>query len=733
MIRQPQDKIDPRSNRRVLIVDDEELNRDMLSRRLQRAGYEVLVAGSGFEGLQILDRDGVDLVLLDIQMPEMSGIEMLKVLRTRYTPSQLAVIMLTARTQSEDIVEALDLGANDYITKPIDLPVVLARMRTQLARMRAEKQLALSEERYALALRGTNDGLWDWTVPTGEVFFSTRWNEVLGLGAEACVGTLETWLDRVHADDLGRLKAQIDEHLNGHSSGLEAEHRVRHQNGQYRWMLVRGVAVMDAEERPVRMAGSLTDITEGKVADALTGLPNRVLFMDRLGRLIDYLHRNESFLFAMLFLDLDNFKNINDSLGHQAGDDLLVQIGARLEQCLRTSDTVARVDTGASVAGHTVARMGGDEFGILLSGLKNPADATSVARRLNAVLSDAYTLAGQEVFTSASIGIAFGSAEYQSAAEVFRDADTALYRAKSEGRSRFRVFDRVMRAQAVERLQMETDLRRAIERSEFRVHYQPIVTLASGMVTGVEALLRWQHPDRGLVSAAEFIPMAEDTGLIVPMGLWVFEEVCRQVREWIDLDEAALPMTVAVNVSARQLPQADLPQTLADIAERYRVPTAMLELEITESAVMADFDRARSTIEQMRGLGFRLSIDDFGTGYSSLAYLQRLGVDRLKLDRSFIGAENQDMGTTDGIIQSVIDLARHLKADVVAEGVETVDQLNRLKDMRCEFAQGFYFLKPVAPDPLDRLLLSERQSREGHALRGRVSVSVPALVKPLPN
>jgi diguanylate cyclase (GGDEF)-like protein/PAS domain S-box-containing protein len=730
MTRSPEDKLDVTANKRLLIVDDEELNRDMLSRRLQRSGYEVLVAGSGAEGLEILESEGADLVLLDIQMPKMSGVEMLKILRTRYTPSQLSVIMLTARTQSEDIVEALDLGANDYITKPIDLPVVLARIRTQLARMQAEKQLALSEERYALALRGTNDGLWDWTIPTGQVFFSARWNEVLGLGVEACVGTLDTWLNRVHADDIGRLRAQIDEHLSGHSRGLEAEHRVRHENGQYRWMLVRGVAVLDAKKRPIRMAGSLTDITEGKVADALTGLPNRVLFMDRLGRLIDYLHRNESFMFAMLFLDLDNFKNINDSLGHQAGDELLVQIGARLEQCLRTSDTVARVDIGTSVTGHTVARMGGDEFGILLSGLKTQRDATNVARRINAVLSDAFVLAGHEVFTSASIGIAFGSTEYREAAEMFRDADTALYRAKSEGRSRYRVFDRIMRAQAVERLQLETDMRRAIERREFLVHYQPIVTLSSGTVTGVEALLRWQHPDRGLISAAEFIPMAEDTGLIVPMGLWVFEEVCRQVREWLDLDPAAPAMTVAINVSARQLPQADLPQTLADIAARYSVPTAMLELEITESAVMADFDRARATISQLRALGFRLSIDDFGTGYSSLAYLQRLGVDRLKLDRSFIGADNPDTGASDGIIQSVIDLARHLKADVVAEGVETIDQLRRLKGMRCEFAQGFYFLKPVHPDPLHRLLLTQGEGHELQAQQNADHAAVPVLARP---
>ena len=290
---------------------------------------------------------------------------------------------------------------------------------------------------------------------------------------------------------------------------------------------------------------------------------------------------------------------------------------------------------------------------------------------------------------------------------MFRDADTALNRAKAEGRSGYKVFDHTMREQAVERLQLETDLRQAIDRGEFLVHYQPIVSLATGTVTGVEALLRWQHPERGMVNAADFIPLAEETGLIVPMGLWAFEDVCRQLQQWMGLDPPAPSITVSVNVSARQLPQADLPQCLAEIARRYGVPTTMIELEITESAVMADFDQARTAIERLRDLGFRISIDDFGTGYSSLAYLQRLPVDRLKLDRSFIAGASGASGSSDGIIRAVIGLARHLNADVVAEGVETLDQLQRLRNVQCNCAQGFYFLRPVCPEPLSRLLLAD--------------------------
>lgn len=697
---------------RLLIVDDEELNRDMLSRRVSRHGYTAIAAGSAHEGLDILDRVSIDLVLLDIHMPHMNGIDMLKVIRQRYSATLLPVIMLTAKTLSEDMVEALDLGANDYITKPFDLPVVLARIRAQLARCEAERALRDSEQRYALALRGTNDGIWDWKLDTGELFLSPRWNELLGSAPEATVGTRETWFARVHDDDLARLEADIDVHLAGVSPSIEVEHRMRLADGQYRWMLARGMAVRDSVGRPVRMAGSLTDITAGKVADALTGLPNRVLFMDRLERLVDYTRRCPDFHFAVLFLDLDRFKNVNDSLGHRAGDELLIQAAQRLEECLRTSDTIARVEKSASVTGHTVARMGGDEFAILLGGLEHKTDAMIVATRIRIVLEGAFELFGQDVRTSASIGIALGDAGYGCAADVLRDADTALYAAKAGGRGQCTVFDHAMRTQAVERLQLETDLRRALQQHEFRVHYQPIVSLTSGLVTGVEALVRWQHPQRGLLAAAEFITVAEETGLVVPLGFFVFEEVCRQLQQWRHSAPDIPAFTVAVNVSARQLPVPDLPEQLADIARRYDVPTSLLEIELTEQAILTSLEGAEAIVERLRGLGFRVSLDDFGTGYSSLAYLQRLPVDRLKLDRSFLHQWSTQAESTDGIIRTVVALARHLNSDVVAEGVETVEQLDRLREMHCDCAQGFYFSKAVQPDPLSRLLLSHA---EGHA------------------
>jgi PAS domain S-box-containing protein len=669
----------------------------------------VEVAASGAEAIGALNGGTFDLVLLDIQMPEMSGLDVLRTVRATRSAMDLPIIMVTAKAHSEDIVGALDLGANDYVTKPVDMQVALARIRAQVSRQQAERALAESEERYALALRGSKDGLWDWRIDCNEVFYSSRWNELLGLGERSSVGGLDLWLGRVHHEDVARVTADLEEHRTGISPSFESEHRLRHEDGQFRWALARGMVVRNAAGRPTRMAGSLTDITEGKVADALTGLPNRVLFKDRLDRVIEYKRRHPEFNFAVLYLDLDRFKTVNDSLGHQAGDQLLEQTARRLEQCVRACDTVTRVQESemshTRAGSNTVARLGGDEFAALLVGLAQPSDATLVAERIGRVLAAPFTISGQDVFTSASVGIALSNAAYQTGDEMLRDADTALYRAKAGGRAIFEVFDQAMRLKAIERLELETDLRRAVERNELIVRYQPIVSLASGSVSGVEALVRWQHPRRGLVPPGEFIPLAEECGLIGQIGMWVFGEACRQLRLWRALDPPA-PITVAVNFSPRQLAQPDLPQRLADIARQHDVPASMLEIEMTESAMMADPAETRAVIERLRTQGFRISLDDFGTGYSSLSYLRKFPLDRLKLDRSFLSAGTNREG--DGIVQTVVALARHLNADVVAEGVESLAQVERLREMECGFAQGFCLLQPVEADAISRLLVGER-------------------------
>jgi diguanylate cyclase (GGDEF)-like protein/PAS domain S-box-containing protein len=670
----------------LLLVDDTEANRDMLSRRLQRLGYEVVLAASGAEALEIVERRRVSLVLLDVEMPGMSGLDVLSTLRKQYSPIELPVIMVTGRQQREDIIEALTRGANDYVTKPIDMPIAAARIQTQLSLRKAEAALRESEERYALAARGANDGLWDWNLITGSVYYSSRWKLMLG-SDEDDIGS--------SPDEVSRVRSDVESHLAGATLQFESEHRLLHRDGNYRWMLVRGLAIRDGAGRSSRFAGSLTDITEGKVSDALTGLANRILFLDRLARALERRRRHGD-MYAVLFIDLDRFKLVNDSLGHIVGDQLLIAIAKRLQHCLRSNDSCARFDTD-----HTIARLGGDEFTILLDDIKQVGDAMRVADRIQKTLALPFNLDGHEVFTSASVGIAVGARDYESPEAVLRDADTALYRAKALGKARYEVFDVEMRDRAVARLRLDTDLRRAIERHEFHLYYQPIVSLQRNRIEGFEALLRWPHWDRGLVYPADFIPVAEETGLILPMGWWALREACRQLSIWQKTMPQGTPLTVAVNLSSKQFVQLDLALQLEQILVETGVAASSLKLEITESAIIDNTSSMIGLLLQLKSLGLQIAIDDFGTGYSSLSYLHRLPIDSLKIDRSFVSCMTQDSAE---IVRAIVGLAHNLGLDVIAEGVETVEQLEQLKALGCEFGQGYLFSRPVEHAEAEALL-----------------------------
>jgi len=683
---------------RLLIVDDNEMNRDMLARRLARKGYVIGLAESAKELLPRVKEDGIDLVLLDIEMPEVTGLDALQALREAYSPIELPIIMVTAKNQSDDIVKALEMGANDYLTKPVDFPVALARIGTQLSHKQAQEALRESEERYALAARGANDGLWDWNLVTGAVYFSPRWKAMLGFLEDEIDDRLEEWLGRIHDADRERVKEEIAAHQRGLTPHFESEHRLLHKDGGFRWMLSRGLAVQDRTGKPLRMAGSQTDITERKVSDPLTALPNRLLFIDRLGRLIKHSKRRKDHLFAVLFLDLDGFKMINDSLGHLVGDQLLVGVAMRLEKCLRSSDTVARLGET-----FTVARLGGDEFTILLDDLKEPADANRAAERLMKALAPAFLLAGKEVFTSISIGITLSNTAYEQPEDMLRDADTAMYRAKSLGKARYEVFDADMRASVMARLQLETDLRRALERNEFRNFYQPIVSLESGRIVGFEALMRWQHPTRGMIAPEEFIFVAEETGLIREIGWWSLREACQQMSNWRAGSKGYAGLTMSVNLSAKQLLQPHLVEDMDKLLRETALPSEALKLEITESAVMADPAAAVEMLQRIKSLGIRLAIDDFGTGYSSLSYLHRFPLDTLKIDRSFISGNGAGEGGIE-IARTIMPMAKNLRLDVVAEGVETIEQVTLLKKLQCKYAQGYYFSKPLAPEEIAPLL-----------------------------
>jgi diguanylate cyclase (GGDEF)-like protein len=423
--------------------------------------------------------------------------------------------------------------------------------------------------------------------------------------------------------------------------------------------------------------------------DALTGLPNRALLTNHLKLAIDHGLREPNHLFAVFFLDLDRFKNINDSLGHLAGDQLLVAVANRLGDCVRPTDTVAR--------------LGGDEFAILLNGLLDYKDALRVAERVQTAMSLPVYLDGHECFTTVSIGIALSATGYEDPENILRDADTAMYRAKENGKARFELFDSTMHARAVALLQLENDLRRAVEREEFRLHYQPIVSLESGEINGFEALVRWQHPKRGLVAPLEFIPLAEDTGLIVDIGQWVLREACCQMAEWQKQSPANRSLILSVNLSSRQFAQTSLIQQISGILQQSGLDPRCLRLEITESVLMESADSACTTLSQLRSLGISVSIDDFGTGYSSLSYLHRFPVNTLKIDRSFISRMGVGGGNSE-VIRTIISLASTLGLDVVAEGVETEDQRERLKALDCEFCQGYLFSRPVDAEAATAML-----------------------------
>lgn len=592
-------------------------------------------------------------------------------------------------------------------------------------RTRTERALRRTEERFALAAEGANDGLWEWDLHSKEFYRSSRWQVLLGLPPGPGSGRPDEWFDRVHADDIVPLKAAIDAHLSGQTDRLQHEHRIRHEDGTYRWFLCRGVAMPGRDARQARIAGSLTDVTERATAqerirnagfrDPLTGLSNRAVFVEGLGQRLNEMKRRGGG-FAVLYLDLDRFKIVNDSLGHLVGDELLTGVSRRLESCLRPGDAIAR--------------LGGDEFAVLLNGLGDQTQANAIAFRIQAALSAPFSIGGREVFTSASIGIAFSRAEYAHPEEIMRDADTAMYHAKGRGKARHELFDADMHARALDRLGLENDLRHAVKSGAFEVHYQPIVSLATRICAGFEALVRWKR-NGVAVSPAEFVPVAEELGLIEPLGTWVLQEACRTFADWQRRFPAVGLDCITVNVSTRQLMQQNFLYLVEQAVHEARMKPADLRLEITETALMDNPRHAADVLRGLRDFGVKIYLDDFGTGYSSLSHLHKLPVDALKIDRSFV--RSLLLQGRPAIVESILALARTLDTGVVAEGVESDQQARELQRLGCRHAQGYFFSPPLTPRSVEELLLAHRPLGErSHQSSGEVVGSEPHPSWPLP-
>jgi diguanylate cyclase (GGDEF)-like protein/PAS domain S-box-containing protein len=567
-------------------------------------------------------------------------------------------------------------------------------------RTRAERELKRSEERLALAADGANDGLWEWDLRTKEFYVSARWRSMIGLAPTAGTGRMEEWLERVHPDDVVRLKEALEAHLSGSTEVFQHEHRIRHEDGTYRWFRCRGLAAHGAGGRPARIAGSLTQ-TNGRAStpdgvrsrafvDPLTGLWNRAEFVEGVGRRLDeYKLQPAGDRFAVLYLDLDRFKVVNDSLGHLVGDELLVAVSRRLESCLRTGDALAR--------------LGGDEFAILLNGLSDDQQANAVAFRIQKTFSEPFFVGGREVFTSVSIGIAPGLRQYANPDAIMRDADAAMYHAKARGKARHEMFDADMHARAQDRLSLENDLRHAVNSNDFEVHYQPIVSLMSGMCVGFESLVRWTRNGEA-VSPAMFVPIAEELGLIEALGTWVLQQACTTFADWKRRFPDGGLECITVNASSRQLMQQNFVNLVEQAVRDSGLEPCEVRIEITETALMDSPGEAAAVLQQLRDFGVKIYLDDFGTGYSSLSHLHKLPVDALKIDRSFV--KSLLLPDRPAIVESILALARTLNTSVVAEGIESEVQARALARLGCTHAQGYLFSRPLSAPAVEKLLIA---------------------------
>jgi PAS domain S-box-containing protein len=558
------------------------------------------------------------------------------------------------------------------------------------------------------------------------LYNSPAYLKVLGYSPEDLKNTSS--FEQIHPDDRPRV-VKAAEKARQTGGGERLEYRVRHKDGSWRSVESTASPIRNAKGQTDKLVIVNRDITERKRAeellahnafhDGLTNLPNRALFLDRLQHALTLSKRKTDYKFAVLLIDVDEFRIVNDSLGHTAGDELLTRIGQRLKAVVRGNDTVSRPRNSGvgeqTINGDTLARLGGDEFTILLDDIRDPIEAVRVAERVQAVLASPFVVNQQKIVVSASIGIAASTSPHTQAEDLLRDADLAMYRAKRAGKARCEVSDIAMLADAVKRLRLETDLRKALEQGEFRVYYQPIVSLQTAKITGFEALTRWQRPE-GVVSPMEFIAVAEETGLIIPMNRQLLREACLRLQSWQSEFPSSPPLSMSVNLTSKEFAQPDLVDEIRKSLDQTGLDPGCLQLEIIETIAMGDTEKSGHVLSQLKALGVRLSIDDFGTGYSSLGRLRRIPVDTLKIDRSFISSMDSDPENRE-IVRTIIMLAHNLGLKVVAEGTETEEQLTQLKQLNCEMAQGYFFSRPADDQAMSKLLARNQSARDAAAGR----------------
>ncbi|MBL8041460.1 MAG: EAL domain-containing protein [Nitrospira sp.] len=698
----------------ILIADDDPLTRLFVKNALEPAGMVVIEATGGKDALAKFEALPSDLVILDIMMPEVDGYLTCSRIRSLPRGKRIPILILTGLDDVNSIAQAYQHGATDFITKPVNATILCHHVRYMLRTNNVLHALIRSESRLELAQRIARIGNWDWNPKTNRFAMSNELCRLVGVRPQDFTGTFEAFLTLVHPDDRELVTGALQQLVAQHTP-CDIDHRIVLPNGTDFVIHLQAEAVREEEIDEVTVIGTAQDITERKQAeraihqlayyDSLTGLANRVLFKDRLSNAISYAARHQQHL-ATLFIDLDRFKIINDTLGHTVGDMLLTHVAERLSESVRQSDSVSRHADHEPM--HALARLGGDEFTILLTSLPQPEDAGRVARRILESLAHPFVIEGHEIFISASIGISIYPSDGSTVEALLKNADTAMYHAKEQGRNNCQFYSSGLNAAAADRLDLENELRRALEREEFVVFYQPKLNIHSRKILGAEALVRWKHPKRGLVPPGVFLNAAIDTGLIRSMDEWVLREACRQVKTW---ENAGLPaISISANVSNSLFHGRTLPATVADALRDSGLNPAQLELELTESIAMRDVEASVTMLEGLRTMGVRLSIDDFGTGYSSLSYLQRFPLSRLKIDQSFV----RDLLTNENnvkITRAIIAMAHSLNLSVLAEGVETEGQLARLREEGCDEVQGYLFSRPVCAEDFEKLLRGDVDAR----------------------
>lgn len=670
--------------KRILVVEDETIVSMDLQNSLKILGYKVVGAASnGPEAIAKAESTRPDLVLMDIILKgDMDGVQTAEAIHARLN---VPVIFLTACADEATLHRAKVTEPFGYMIKPFEERELHSHIEIALYKHRMEKQLRESEERYFLATQGSNDGLWDWNIRDQKIYFSPRWKSMLGY-SDAMVDTSPTdWLNKIHPSDRAQVEKCIAQHLDGTNSHFESEYRILDAKGEYRWVLCRGLARRDENGTAHRIAGSQTDITDRKVYNPLTGLPNRILFIDRLEYAMKR-SKPEAKAFGVAVIEIGDVKTIASSLGHHCADRLICEIAKTIQGCLAAKDTVAH--------------FGNDDFVILLEEATDGRHAAIAGSRLQRELEKPIQIEGQPVYISPHTGITIRTPEYIHPEELIRDAYAAMQRAKTEGNGRLEIFDRKMRSSAIARLKLESDLRGALESGQFRIHYQPITCLKTGRLAGVEALVRWQRLGE-LLYPKDFLSTAESTDLLIPLERWVLKESCMQMARWKLGDD--IPLTLNVNLCPKHYSDPNLVREVSEVLQQSGLAPHRLSLEITESALMNDTDVVSRALSDIRAMNVQLHMDDFGTGYSSLSYLNRFPINSLKIDRSFVG----NLGLCEEtwkIVQAIVNLGKNLEMELIAEGIENIMQLRMLQTLKCDYGQGYYFAKPLEAAEVESLI-----------------------------